>query len=256
MARDLTPEEVHELLGAYALDAVTPEERDQIERFLDQSPRARAEVAELRETAALLAHAGTDAPPGLWDRIAGSIADAPRELPPPPASGRPARDARRRWAAPVAAAAGIAAAVVAIVILSVQVVHQAERLRKLETDGPARGVLAAAEAARQDADARQVSLASLDGALRAELLFLPDGTGYLVDDNLAALPAGRVYQLWALAGTRGAPRAISAGVLGPDPGVSAFRFGGDVVGFVVTEEDAPGVVSSDNPPVLRGTVPD
>ena len=41
---DLQREELQALLGAYALDAVDADERDQIERYLDTDPRARAEV--------------------------------------------------------------------------------------------------------------------------------------------------------------------------------------------------------------------
>lgn len=250
MARELTPEQLDELLGAYALDALPHDERDQVERYLDQSPRARAEVVELRETAALLAHAGNDAPPGLWDRIAGSLPAAPGR--PAPVPLRPPA-ARRRWTLAVAAAV---AAAIAIAVLGVQVVRQDERLRELEANAPGDGVLVAAEAARRDPDARTVALRSADGLLEAELVHLPDGNGFLLDDNLAPLPAGRVYQLWALAGEQGSPRAISAGVLGRNPQVSAFRFAGPVMGFLVTEEEAPGVVSTTNRPLLRGTYPD
>src|SRR5690606_35755181 len=55
-------DEFTELLGAYALDAVEPDEREAVERHLADCPRCRSEVAEHREVAAYLAHAGTDAP--------------------------------------------------------------------------------------------------------------------------------------------------------------------------------------------------
>ena len=84
-------------------------------------------------------------------------------------------------------------------------------------------------------------------------MYLPDGEGYLLDDNLATLVPGRTYQLWALVGDRRAP-AISAGVLGADPGVTAFKVAGPVVGFAITDEVAPGVVSSEQAPVLQGDV--
>ena len=41
-------EDFQDLLGAYALDAVDPTERDEIERHLATCPRCRAEVAEHR----------------------------------------------------------------------------------------------------------------------------------------------------------------------------------------------------------------
>lgn len=250
MAGELSADELHALLGAYALDAVAPEEREQVERYLARSSRARTEVAGFRETAALLAHAGSDAPPGLWDRISHTL----EAEPPPLHLARPIAAPRPRWTTRVVAAVGIAAATIAVVVLSVQVLHQGDQIEQLEAGAPP-GVLAAAEAAASDSDARRVSLESAYGARGADVVYLPDGSGYLLDDNLARLPDDRTYQLWALVGTGGgSPRAISAGVLGPDPGVSAFRFDGDVVGFLVTEEDSPGVSSSSNPPVLRGDV--
>ncbi len=250
MARELSADELHGLLGAYALDALPPEEREQVERYLEHSPRARTEVAEFRETAALLAHAGAPAPSGLWDRIA----DALDEEPPTLRLVHPTPARRGRVAGRIAAAVGIAAAAVAVVTLGVQVVHQGNQIDRLEAGGSGASVRAAAEAARREPEAQRLALTSTDGSRSADIVYLPDGSGFLIDDNLARLAADRTYQLWALVGRGDGPRAISAGVLGPDPGVTAFRFDGEVVGFLVTEEDAPGVSSSTNPPVLRGHV--
>jgi anti-sigma factor RsiW len=63
VARELSRRELDELLGAYALDAVDEDEREQVEAYLDRTPEARSLVAEYRETATLLADSGT-APPG------------------------------------------------------------------------------------------------------------------------------------------------------------------------------------------------
>jgi anti-sigma-K factor RskA len=255
---DLSADDLEALLGAYALDAVSDDERVQVERYLERSPRARAEVAELRETAAFLAHAGTDAPPGLWDRISGALGSEQSGAEPPPSPVtvlRPAPSRRPGWAGRMAAATGVAAAAIAIAVLAVQVVHQDDRLEHLEAGSTGPGVLAAADSARRDPDARRVVLESGDGALAAEVVYLPDGAGYLLEDNLDRLPGGRTYQLWALVPGDDGPRAISAGVLGPDPGVTPFRFEGPVTGFQVTEEDAPGVESSRMPAVVAGEVP-
>ena len=73
--------ELDELLGAYALDAVSDEERRAVEQYLLISPRARQEVAEHREVATMLAWSGMAAPDGLWDRIAANLessGEAPR----------------------------------------------------------------------------------------------------------------------------------------------------------------------------------
>ena len=66
---ELTHEEIQELLGAFALDAVDGDEAEAIELHLRECPRCRAEVTEQREVAALLAHTGATAPEGVWVRI-------------------------------------------------------------------------------------------------------------------------------------------------------------------------------------------
>jgi anti-sigma factor RsiW len=85
----MTHSEISELLGAYALDAVSPEEAAEIEQHLAECPRCRAEVAAHREVAGVLGNLGGTAPAGLWSRIAGELA---LESDPPSASG--GRDVR------------------------------------------------------------------------------------------------------------------------------------------------------------------
>ncbi|HEX3425675.1 MAG TPA: zf-HC2 domain-containing protein [Acidimicrobiales bacterium] len=72
--------ELQELLGAYALDAVDPEEAAVIELHLATCPRCRTELAEHREVAALLGYAGGSAPRGVWDRIISSLEEPPPAL--------------------------------------------------------------------------------------------------------------------------------------------------------------------------------
>ena len=89
----------------------------------------------------------------------------------------------------------------------------------------------------------------------ARVVYLPGGDGFLLQSNLRALPPDRTYQLWALMGGSSPERPISAGVLGPDPGITAFRVHGPVVGFAITDEQSPGVVSpGSNPPLIQGAV--
>ena len=54
--------EIEELLGAYALDAVDPDERDVVEAHLPSAPAAGPRWPSYREVAALLANSGTAAP--------------------------------------------------------------------------------------------------------------------------------------------------------------------------------------------------
>src|SRR5579863_6795438 len=73
MDRAMTHDEVALLLGAFALDAVDGDEAEAIRLHLAECPRCASEVAEHWEVTGLIANAGVDAPPELWDRIAARI---------------------------------------------------------------------------------------------------------------------------------------------------------------------------------------
>lgn len=247
---DASRSDINDLLAAYALDAVDRDERDLVERHLADDPAARAEVDEMRETAAVLASLPVDeegAPPGLWNRIAGAIGVSD-ESPAATAPGVVVPLTRRTRSVSMRLAASIAAvAALIIAILGVQVA----------TRTPNRaGDLAAAYDNALDHGATAVRL-QRTGAnpIAAEIALKSDGTGYLRNNDLAPLPAGKTYQLWALVGSGSAQRTLSAGVLGPEPSAAAFHVAGRPAGFAITIEDAPGVVQSTQAPTAVGTVP-
>lgn len=260
---ELQREELQALLGAYALDAVDPDEREQIERYLEVDPRARAEVESFREAASMLAMSGADAPSGIWDRIVGEIEGEQLDLGTsdvsPPAldlfERKRARGASRRSVAVrwVGVAAAVAATLIAL--LSIQVLRQNDRIDRLDVATTGDAVRRGAETAATAPGSRTVSLTTDGGTELASIVLRADGTGYFVPHGLEAAANGEVYQLWALVGDDAEPEAISAGVLGNDPGVASFRFSAPVNGFAVTLEQAPGVVSSLEQPELTGLVP-
>ncbi len=237
--------ELDALLGAYALDALDDDERARVDAYLAHNDSARAEVDELLESAASLALAPVDdvaAPPGLWDRISETIdgeldldaLDADDQL----AVRRAVRSSRRvRGMALVAAAA-----IVVVAALATQVVSLHDQLK---TRGTGEQEAAAAfSRAEHVSGARSAALAPANGAEVARVVLLPDGSGYLKTDKLATLDADHTYQLWAVTGSPSNPVVISAGVLGADPSAAAFRTVGDVHGFAITVERAPGVTQS------------
>jgi len=255
VARDPgAPDELDSLLGAYALDALDADDRARIDAYLERDAGARAEVDELRETAAslaLLPASSLDAPPELWERIAGAIA-AERaheerghtdEL-----AARRDRRARTPWT--IAAAA---AAIVALVVLGAQVASLHAKLDRAHQLGPA-AAAAAFDRAAKVSGARQVGLTSKSGATLARVVLLPDGTGYLRGDHLDPLPADRTYQLWAVTGSAAKPVTVSAGVLGSDPRAVIFRASGPVRAFAVTVERAGGVVQSAQTPIAQAAI--
>ena len=251
MERTLSHDEVAELLGAYALDAVEPDEAVAVAVHLETCPRCSAELAEHREVVGLIANAGGDAPVELWDRIAQQIqpsgAAAPRRptrWAPPTALAGARRRRRTGWTA-AALAAGAAAAVIAL--LAVQVGRLDNRVGQLATAAEQAGLSQAVQAALLAPDKRTVTLADRAGAPAADLLILPDGSAFVVDVHLRALPTDRTYQLWAFIGRR----PVSLGLLGNHPADVPFTVNPTAVvtSFAVTAEPAGGVVAPTSAPV-------
>jgi anti-sigma factor RsiW len=271
MRRELRPEEIDELLGAYALDAVDGDERAAVERRLLDDPRARAEVADHRAVAALLASTGGPAPTGVWDRIAAALED---EQPPafdmapfaPPAAIAPvvplaprSRSSAaavpsqwNRWAAGAVAAAMFAG----LVGLTATVVGQNQTISEMRDDLSAAqtgGIAAEATNAMSDPTSRRAILTSETGG-RMDAVIEADGTGFLLASSLPDLAEGRTYQLWGVMEGDGGDVVVSLGVLGGNPGVATFEAAGTVKTLVITEEARGGVVSSEQPALMAGDV--
>jgi anti-sigma factor RsiW len=68
-----THDEIRELLGVYALDAVDPETAALVEQHLEGCVRCATEVSQHHEVAGLLANSGGPSPAGLWDGIASQL---------------------------------------------------------------------------------------------------------------------------------------------------------------------------------------
>ena len=102
--------------------------------------------------------------------------------------------------------------------------------------------------------AGQAALADADGVVRATVVRLPDGTGYVTNKGLEELPSGRTYQMWALIDDKTGPAFVSAGVLGRDLDVAVFRFNGRVRGFGISTERTPGALAPHNPLAAEGSL--
>lgn len=244
MERELTHDESEELLGAYALDAVTDDERDLLERHLRECARCRQELAEHRESAALLA-LGSPAPEGLWDRISGSIAGQPpkKKLAPVGRQG----PWRAGWG--VAAAVATAAAVVTG-FMGVRLVQQEDQIRDIRRVVRAQGLQGVAAETAQDQTSLHVPLVAEEGSTLATVVVLPNGKGFVIRPLLPSLPKDRTYQLWALVGKG----TVSAGVLGNRPTLTAFSVDMPVDGFAISEERHGGVPVPQTPPIAVGMI--
>ena len=252
-------EEFQELLGAYALDAVDPEEAAAIEAHLESCPRCRDELRNHREVTGLLSYAGQEAPAGLWDRVMGEvrgeesapISSRPAVIAPP--ESQPRREGGtgwRSWILPVAAAA----ALVVVALLAIQVARLQNRTDHLSHELSLmvnQPTMANVQAALAVPGASRVTLRATTGSASIEAVILPNGTGYLYDSTLTPLAARQTYQLWGQSGAK----LISYGLIGANPApVTAFRVGRPVQALAISAESAGGVVAPTRAPVVSGGI--
>ena len=256
MDRELTRDELDELLPLYALDALEGEERAQVDRYVARDAAARVEVESLREAASYLPHPARQAPGALWAGIEQALGAPPvgsSELRPAPLSTIPAlhatpslppsRRPRTRVVA-IAAAVLLVVAVSVSAVLGVMVAHQQDRIDALADEMHHDTLQREAAMASTMPGAHTARLAAESGASAGKVVMLPDGSGWFVQSDLEALPAGRTYQLWAVVDDgAGGTRYVSVGVLGREPDATAFRVSAPVGAFVVSEEPAGGATA-------------
>ena len=244
---------VHELSGAYVLDALDQAERERFERHLRRCPGCAEDVRQMTSTATALALAvATEPPPGLKQRVLAAAAATPQLPPLPSAAARRRRGrhvTRSAWFPRLAlgvAAVGVAAAVaLAVVTVSTQ-----DRLDTVRAQNQAlAGVLAAPDA--QIATAR-----SSTGGTATVVLSYAQQKMIFTSSGLPRLPNAKVYELWLLS----TGSAVPAGLL-PQPTdgktapvLASGLTSADKVG--VTVEPAGGTSSPTTTPILVMTLPD
>ncbi len=198
--------DVHTLSGAYALDALSPEEQDTFRTHLTACPACREEVEELREAAARMGAAQWSAPsPALRARVLEAAARTPQQ---PPArfvpaarthdgdgadgSARGATGAtgaggtvRRRWPAMLAAAA----AVVALTLGGGSIVRSL---------GGGEDLTTAAAAVFEADDVRRATVETSNGG--ALTVGISESRNEMAVDarELPPLDRQHVYQLWTV----------------------------------------------------------
>jgi anti-sigma factor RsiW len=214
-------DDLHTLAAPYALDALTPADRDRFEEHLETCERCRAELAGLSDAAAGLAFAVEGPAPPLELRAA--ILDAAREERPNVVPLRP-----RGMFTSVAAAVAVAAvaAAVGVGIWAASVNHSLSRERA------AVGVLS-------DPASRHVAVKGAKG----ELVVAPSGTAVLAV-RLPSPPKGKTYEAWIAD-----PSVRRAGQFGGGTFTLPLRVGRGAR-VMVTIERAGGVNAPTSPPLL------
>jgi anti-sigma-K factor RskA len=230
--------ETHELIAAYALDALDDADRARVEEILATSEEAREELRAYADVATALATAvsGPAPSPGLRDSIV-SAARAERQ-------NVVSLDARRRLRAmPVA---GVAAALAACAALGIGVWGLSVNSDLDE----ARTALARERAAAEVlADPRGES--SLTGN-PGRLVVGGGGRAVLVLANTPPVPSGKTYQMWVI--DHGKP--VSAGLFAAGRGtvtVPVDRPVRKVSVVAVTIEDDEGADAPSAAPVIASS---
>jgi anti-sigma factor RsiW len=240
-------DDARELLGAYALDAVPPEEAEAVSAHLADCPICQEELSHYRKVAAGLAPSPSPPPPEIWDHIAGQLGTAPEPLR-LVRSTASSRDARPTWA--LRAAAAVAS--IALAVLGWEVAHLNGRIGELQAAISKSGIAQAASAAALEPNSRKLELRSPSGSLTAHVIVTEAGQGYLVTTTLPALRASQTYQLWGLSGQGAAP--VSLGLLGQVPSPAAFRVDRRVRELAISAEPLGGTVAPTTPVLVEGSV--
>ncbi len=182
--------DMHQLTGAYALDALDELERARFEQHLAECEDCRAEVAELRETAALLAETVATPPPAsLRDSVLAGISQvrplAPEVPPATPATASTVEPASRRPWIPLLVAAALAL-----------IVGVGAAVTQPWADEAPQGDLTAAEEVLQAPDAEEVFL-DLGEAGRATVVrSKAEDRAVIVTEDMVSAPEGKDYELW------------------------------------------------------------
>ncbi len=187
--------DLHTLSGAYAIDALSPEEAEDFRSHLSQCPACQDEVRELQDAAARMGASEASAPPPALRARVLAAADQQPQLPPKvrPAGG----PGPRRWTPRLLAAAAAVLLVVAGGIGYSQIHHDQPQL-----SASVSRVFTASDAHKATVDTANGGTVTVATSRRLNQMAVET-------DRLPRLGGQQVYQIWAVHG--GA--MTSAGVL-------------------------------------------
>ena len=185
-----------DLAAAYALGALTDEERREFEAHLADHPELQTEVEELGGTAGLLALAPQEhePSPALRENLLRSIGGAPVA----PFAGRRRRAGLGALLGPgcLAAAAAVVAVLVGLFAWNLSLQNTNEDLQ-----ADVREMRGEQEALQAEAELRRAYELRGSGAARGargEVVKTGGDRAVLVAENLPPAPEGRVYEAWVL----------------------------------------------------------
>ncbi|MFJ9176244.1 anti-sigma factor domain-containing protein [Streptomyces sp. NPDC102360] len=192
----MTTAELHTLTGAYALHALSDEERADFEQHLAHCEACTQESAELSATAARLGLAATVTPrPDLRGQVLRRITTVRQDSPREPALSRTGRTAgARRWLLSRWALAACFAAAAALGGTAVWQHQRAEDAQEQARQADQDNDRIAAVLAAPDAKSDSAQLG--DGANGTVVVSKSQDRSVFIASGMAHPPQGKVYQLW------------------------------------------------------------
>ncbi|HST25850.1 MAG TPA: anti-sigma factor [Gaiellaceae bacterium] len=179
---------IHDLVAAYALNALDDSERREFEEHLAACEQCSDELESLQDAAMALAYVpeGPAPPPALRDRLLDRVhAEQTATVVRVPA--------RRRFALPAFATFGVAAAAAAVVLG----LWASSLSSSLDRKNAALGVLA-------NASAKHMQL-----GMDNQVVVAPDGRAVVVS-SLSRAPSGKTYELWVIDRSGARPAGLFA----------------------------------------------
>lgn len=244
--------QAHALIGAYVCDALEPAERAAFERHLVECADCRREVDELREVAAELASAVAAPPPERLHAAVRAQIAAIRQLPPADADVAPIAVPRaRRPARRVARAGWAVAAVLAGVVAVLSVVDASQRGTIDAVNVRASSLAALLSAPDVHSAAGQVAT----GGVATVVVSRGRDEAAVTLSGLAALPAGKAYQLWTIGPSGVRPDGLVPAGAGGSPGTLFTHGLGDARTVALTVEPAQGSAQPTTTPILTLAIP-
>jgi hypothetical protein len=191
----LAPDEIDDLLAAFALDALEPAEQAQVAAYVAEHADAQREVDAYRRAAARFESAGPEGPrPEVWDRIAAQI-----EVERPTSDVTSLNEHRQRRRARFPKVIAVAAAIVALSGTALALGTSGDdQAVAPPTANEAPSVSEAADRAAANPNATSVVVPASDGAGITDLVVLPSGVGYILTTTLPVDVSGVVYGLYAV----------------------------------------------------------
>ncbi len=211
-------ESIHLLTGAYAVDALDPDERTAFEGHLAGCSDCQDELRGLTETAARLGAAAAVTPPAsLKAAVLGQIGNV-RQLAPLPQLVDDAALAPVVRLRPGRGPAllTVAASVLGLIAVTLGVLLAQNKSQTAELTARSQEVARVVTAS----DARSFGGDIAGGGRGAVVISDSEGKAVLLASSLPSPPGGSIYQMWFI---DSAGKAVSAGTFAPDAGGSAAQ---------------------------------